>query len=161
MGTEGGTISGLVTDTTGGVLPGVTVEAASPVLIAGTVTAVTDGAGRYTVANLRPGTYTVTFTLSGFNKLIREGVVLTGDAALQVNVQMQVGPSSSRSPSPASRRWSTCRRVREQFVVNREMMDALPGTTTFSGRARADPRCPEYRDGRRAILAGRSRQHLA
>jgi hypothetical protein len=73
---QGGSISGLVTDNTAGVLPGVTVEAASPVMIAGSVTAVTDGSGRYTVANLRPGTYTVTFLLQGFNKLIRDGVVL-------------------------------------------------------------------------------------
>ena len=80
---QNGTISGLVTDTTGGILPGVTVEAASPVLISGSVTAVSDGAGRYTVTNLRPGTYTVTFTLDGFNKLIREGVVLSGDARVE------------------------------------------------------------------------------
>src|SRR5258705_6740787 len=73
----GGTISGLVTDTTGGILPGVTVEAASPALISGSVTAVSDGAGRYTVAQLRPGNYTVTFTLDGFNKLIRTGIVLS------------------------------------------------------------------------------------
>ena len=58
-----GSISGLVEDTTGGILPGVTVEADSPVNIEGTITAFTDGSGRYTIINLRPGEYTVTFTL--------------------------------------------------------------------------------------------------
>jgi hypothetical protein len=54
---QGGSISGLVQDTSGGILPGVTVEASSPVLIEGSITAVTDGAGRYTIINLRPGTF--------------------------------------------------------------------------------------------------------
>src|SRR5688572_1912326 len=132
---QGGSISGLVVDTTGGSLPGVTVEAASPALIAGSVTAVTDGAGRYTVVNLRPGTYTITFTLQGFNKLIRDGVVLTGDTAMQVNAQMQVGALEESITVTGESPLVDVQSVREQFVVTREMMDALPGTSTFAGRA--------------------------
>lgn len=59
----------MVRDASGGVLPGVTVEAASPALIERVQTAVTDGAGVYQIINLRPGTYTVTFTLPGFTIL--------------------------------------------------------------------------------------------
>ena len=132
---QGGSISGLVVDTTGGILPGVNVEAASPVLIAGSVTAVTDGNGRYTVVNLRPGTYTVTFTLDGFTKLIREGIVLTGESAMQVNVQMQVGLLSESVTVTGESPLVDVQTVREQFVVTREMMDTLPGASTFSGRA--------------------------
>ena len=47
-------------------MPGVTVEAASPVLIEKVRSAITDSSGRYQVIDLRPGEYTVTFTLSGF-----------------------------------------------------------------------------------------------
>src|SRR5258708_7537783 len=67
-------ISGLVRDASGAVLPGVTIEAASPVLIEKVRTVVSDGEGRYTIADLRPGNYTVTFTLAGFNTLKREGI---------------------------------------------------------------------------------------
>ena len=55
------TIAGTVTDASGAVLPGVTVEAASPALIEGTRSVVANEAGRYSIVNLRPGTYTVTF----------------------------------------------------------------------------------------------------
>ena len=66
-------ISGVVRDTSGAVLPGVTVEAASPVLIEKVRTAVTDNNGRYQMIDLRPGAYTVTFTLAGFNTGKRDG----------------------------------------------------------------------------------------
>ena len=62
-------IAGTVKDPSGAVLPGVTVEAASPALIEKVRTAVTDGTGQYRVEDLRPGTYSVTFTLQGFNTL--------------------------------------------------------------------------------------------
>src|SRR5262245_41929740 len=61
-----GTITGAVRDTSGGVLPGVTVEAASPALIEKVRTAVTDENGQYRIIDLRPGPYSVTFTLPGF-----------------------------------------------------------------------------------------------
>ena len=63
---QSSSIAGVVTDTTGAVLPGVTVEAASPALIEGSRSVVTDGSGRYAIVELRPGTFTVTFTLPGF-----------------------------------------------------------------------------------------------
>src|SRR5579864_6500193 len=60
-------IAGNVKDSSGAVLPGVTVEAASPALIEKTRSVVTDGNGNYKIENVRPGTYSVTCTLPGFN----------------------------------------------------------------------------------------------
>src|SRR5688572_31896089 len=65
-------LAGAVRDTSGALLPGVTVEAASPALIEKVRSATTDGAGRYRIEDLRPGTYTVTFTLQGFSTVRRE-----------------------------------------------------------------------------------------
>src|SRR5437868_8877230 len=62
-----GSIAGVVRDSSGAVLPGATVEAASPVLIEKVRSAVSDGTGVYRITDLRPGVYSVTFTLSGFN----------------------------------------------------------------------------------------------
>src|SRR5215475_627029 len=74
---QSGGISGTVKDTTGAVLPGVTVEASSPALIEKVRTATTDAEGQYRIVDLRPGTYTVTFTLPGFSAAKREGIELT------------------------------------------------------------------------------------
>src|SRR4051812_15537114 len=84
-------IAGAVRDSSQGVMPGVTVEATSPALIEKVRTVVTDGAGLYRIADLRPGTYIVTFTLPGFATVKREGVELTGDATVQVNADLRVG----------------------------------------------------------------------
>src|SRR5262249_53861321 len=84
-------ITGVVKDTSGAVLPGVTVEAASPVLIEKVKTAVTDGTGTYRILDLRPGTYTVTFTLTGFATIRREALEVPADFVSTVNVEMKVG----------------------------------------------------------------------
>src|SRR5712691_11758416 len=84
-------IAGVVRDASGGVMPGVTVEAASPALIEKTRTAVTDGDGQYKIISLTPGTYSVTFTLAGFNTIKREGIELTQGFTAPVNAEMKVG----------------------------------------------------------------------
>ena len=81
--------SGIVRDTSGAVLPGVTVEASSPVLIEKTRAAVTDGEGRYTITDLRPGTYVVVFTLTGFNTFRRDGLELPANFTMQINAEVK------------------------------------------------------------------------
>src|SRR5262245_65025765 len=84
-------IAGTVKDASGAVLPGVTVEAASPVLIEKTRTVVTDGSGNYRIEDLRPGSYTITFTLTGFSIVRRDGVELTGSFTATINAELKVG----------------------------------------------------------------------
>src|SRR3954447_6291092 len=86
-----GTITGVVKDSSGAVLPGVTVEVSSPALIEKTRATVTDGAGLYQIISLPPGTYSVTFTLTGFSTVKREGVELTGSFIATINADLKVG----------------------------------------------------------------------
>ncbi len=69
--------AGVVKDTSGAVLPGVTVEASSPALIEKVRSVVTDNTGQYKIVDLRPGTYAVTFSLTGFSPAKREGLELS------------------------------------------------------------------------------------
>src|SRR5262245_47044488 len=83
-------LTGVVRDASGAVLPGVTVEAASPALIEKVRTGTTDGSGQYRIVDLRPGVYTVTFTLTGFNAVKQEGISLAGSFTATVNAEMRV-----------------------------------------------------------------------
>jgi len=85
------TLAGVAKDASGAVLPGVTVEVSSPALIEKTRTAITDGTGQYQVVDLRPGTYTVTFTLTGFSTVKREGVEISGVGTITINGDMKIG----------------------------------------------------------------------
>ena len=89
--TVSGEIRGTVRDSSGGVLPGVTVEASSPVLIEKARTVVSSGTGQYAIEDLRPGTYTVTFSLSGFTTVKREGIQLAGSFIATINADLRVG----------------------------------------------------------------------
>ena len=84
-------VAGTVKDSSGAILPGVNVEASSPVLIEKSRTVVTDGTGQYRIVDLKPGTYTVTFTLSGFATVKREAIELTGAGVTTINAEMRVG----------------------------------------------------------------------
>lgn len=129
--TVAGGIAGLVRDTSGGVLPGVTVQVASPALIEQTREAFTDGQGRYAFVNLLAGTYSVTFSLSGFNTLNREGIELTTGFTATVNADMPVGALEETITVTAASPVVDTQNVRSQTVLTRVVLDALPtGKTT-------------------------------
>ena len=86
-----GTLTGTVRDASGAVLPGVTVEASSPALIEKVRTAVTDGTGQYRIINLPPGSYVITFTLTGFSTVRREGVDVSINVTSSIDADMRVG----------------------------------------------------------------------
>jgi Ca-activated chloride channel family protein len=88
---QSGGIAGVVRDTSGGVMPGVTVEATSPALIEKTRSVVTDSNGRYQIRALPVGTYTVTFSVAGFQRVERPDVAVTADFTAVVNAEMKVG----------------------------------------------------------------------
>lgn len=126
-------ISGTVKDTSGAVLPGVTVEAASPVLIERVRTAVANAQGQYTIVDLRPGTYKVTFTLPGFNTFVRDGVELPANFTATINAELKVGTLEETvtvtGESPVVDVSSTAR----VEVMSREVLDAIPtGRSIFS-----------------------------
>jgi hypothetical protein len=86
-----GTLAGTVKDASGGVLPGVTVEASSPVLIEKVRTAVTDGAGKYQIVNLPPGSYSINFSLTGFSTVRRDAVDVSINVVTTIDADLRVG----------------------------------------------------------------------
>ena len=117
-------ITGVVKDSTGAVLPGVTVEASSPALIEKVRTAVTDGTGQYRIVDLRPGVYTVTFTLAGFGTVRREGIELTGSFTATVNAELRVG--ARRGNDHRHRRSADRRRAEREAAAGARAATSSP-----------------------------------
>jgi len=87
-------IAGTVTDASGAVAAGATVTVTSPALIEHSRSTVTDGGGQYKIVDLRPGTYGVTFTLTGFATVNREGLDLPADFTAAVDAEMKPSTQS-------------------------------------------------------------------
>jgi hypothetical protein len=144
---ERASIVGAVQDATGAVMPGVTVEASSPALIEQVRSAVTDGAGRYSIIDLRPGTYAVTFTLPGFRSVKREGIVLEGAFAAQVNGSLVVGSVEETVTVTGASPIVDTQSTQNQAVLNRQVLDVLPAARTMQGGAALVPGVSFYSQG--------------
>jgi hypothetical protein len=119
-------IAGLARDASGAVLPGVSVEAASPVLIEGSRSTVTDDNGQYQIVDLRPGEYVVTFTLPGFRTVRREGILLSAAFTATINVELQVGQIEESVTVAGESPLVDVRNSVSQSVINREKLDLIP-----------------------------------
>src|ERR671931_2265791 len=123
-------IAGTAKDSSGAVLPGVTVEAASPALIEKVRSVVTDGTGQYQIVNLVPGTYSVTFTLPGFNAVKREGIVLSGSFTAKIDAEMRVGALEETITVTGETPIVDVQNTRRQRVIDREVIDTVPTSRT-------------------------------
>ncbi len=132
-------ISGTVRDTSGAVMPGVTVEATSPALIERSRTATTDGQGRYTIVDLRPGEYVVTASAMGFKTFRQEKIDLPGDATVSVLVAMEVGQSGETVTVQAESLNVDVENATHQQVLTRELQDAIPAPRNMQALAALVP----------------------
>jgi hypothetical protein len=134
QGTSG--IAGVVHDSSGAVMPGVTVEASSPALIEKVRSVVTDSEGQYKIVDLPGGTYTVTFSLTGFTSVKRDGVVLTADFTANVVGEMRVGELQETITVSGQAPVVDVQTTAEHKVVSGELLYSLPLTKEMGGFAK-------------------------
>src|SRR4051812_6619426 len=120
------TIAGTVRDPSGAVMPGVTVEASSAALNEKVRSAVTDGSGQYRIVNLRPGLYTVTFTLTGFNTIKREGVEVTSGLTVAINAELKVGSLQETITVTGETPVVDVQNAKRQQTITSEMLTSIP-----------------------------------
>ena len=85
-----GSISGVVTDSTGAVVVGAKVTATNPATNA-VISAETNSSGSYSITNLAPGQYKVVMEKTGFKSIRFDDNVLTVAQALVINARFAVG----------------------------------------------------------------------
>jgi hypothetical protein len=130
-----GAIGGVVKDAIGAVLPGATVEAASPALIEKVRTVTTDAQGNYKIVDLRPGTYSVTFSLTGFSTVKHEGLELTAGFTATVNAQLNIGAVTESVTVSGASPVVDVQNVLSQRVLTPEILTATPTAQNLTGYA--------------------------
>src|SRR5436853_2665566 len=132
-------LTGVVKDTTGAVLPGVTVEAASPALIERVRSVTTDSSGVYRIVDLRPGTYTITFTLPGFNTVRISSFDLRADFTATVNADMKVGELNETITVSGEAPLVDVTSTNRSAVYNKELVESLPNNRQIQSLAMTIP----------------------
>jgi hypothetical protein len=128
-----GAITGVVKDASGAVLPGVTVEAASPALIEKVRSVVSDDTGQYRIVDLRPGTYSVTFTLPGFSTVKREGIELSGNFVATVNGDLKVGALEETITVTGETPVVDVQTAKVQQTMSKDVIAAVPTSRNVNG----------------------------
>lgn len=133
------TIAGVVRDSSGAVLPGVSVEATSPALTEKVRTAITDGTGQYRIVTLPPGTYSLTFTLTGFTTVRRDDINVSGSGVIPINAELRLGSLQETITVTGESPIVDTQTTRRETVINSETINALPITRNYGGVLYATP----------------------
>ena len=120
------TIEGIVKDTSGASMPNVSVTASSPALIEKVRIVSTDGQGRYSIVDLRPGTYSLTFAMAGFATQKRDGIELQANVSVPVYVEMGVGSLGETVTVQATAAVVDVENAGNKELLTRQVMDAIP-----------------------------------
>jgi hypothetical protein len=134
-----GAIAGVVKDASGAVLPGVTIEASSPVLIEKVRTVVSDGSGNFRVENLRPGSYSVTFTLPGFSTVKRDDIPVSGSGVTQTDAVLRVGAVAETITVTGETPLVDIASTKKEVVLDHDSIQALPSSRQYFTLARVAP----------------------
>ena len=132
-------LTGTVRDASGGVLPGVTVETSSPALIEKVRTAVTDDTGQYRIIDLRAGTYTLSFSLAGFQLVRREDIVLSGSQTLTIPIEMRVGALQETITVTGETPVVDVQSARREVVIDRDLVQSIPASRAAGALLNATP----------------------
>jgi len=94
--------------------------------------AVIAGTGQYRIEDLRPGTYTVNFTLPGFSAYRREGVELTGSFTATINAEMRLGALEETVTVTGESPIVDVQSARRETVLSSDVLKAIPTVRSYN-----------------------------
>ena len=127
-----GRIVGKVKDEGDAPLPGVAVEAESPRMV-GKAATVTDETGTFRLLTLPSGAYIVTFTLQGFQRLKREGIVLQLDQTIALNVTLTQSTPAEEVTVVGRSPLIDVKSTTKGSTMTKDVFMQLPRTRNFDG----------------------------
>ena len=127
-----GRFVGKIVDDQGSPLPGVAVVATSPKLI-GSASSVSDETGTYRIFSLPSGTYTLTFTLQGFNVYKREAVILQLEQTITLNVTLGASALEEQVTVIGQSPLIDVKSTTKSSVMTKEVFMKLPRNRDFNG----------------------------
>jgi hypothetical protein len=122
---QSGVVRGTVTDNEGNPIPGMTITGTSPSQL-GAVSDITNENGGFRLANLSPGTYTLTAEMQGFKTLKREGIIVQVGVIVTINLQTEPSAINEEVTITASAPTVDVQSTKVGGVVTSEMIQRLP-----------------------------------
>jgi len=119
------------------------------------ISVLSDGSGQYKILNLRPGTYTVTFSLTGFASIKRDGIELTGSFVATVNADLRLGSLEETVTVSGESPIVDIQSTTHERVLGREAIEAIPTSNTHFSVASSTARLVIH-GARRWISSGPS-----
>ena len=126
-----GSIAGTIKDDTGAALPGVTVTVTSPALQVAQILRVSNERGDYQITELPPGTYRVSYELTGFATLVREGIALTTGFAARVDPVLQLATLAETVTVAGETPLVDLSTTRGGATVAQTLIREIPGNQNF------------------------------
>lgn len=122
---ERGSITGVVTDTSGAAMASV------PVTITNSATNTTEhvtttNGGEYNAPNLAPGRYTIEIGASGFKRFVEQGITVTAGSTVRLDAQLQVGQISEAIEVQAQAAQMQTENAKVSTAVQNKLVDELP-----------------------------------
>jgi Carboxypeptidase regulatory-like domain len=119
------TISGVVKDASGAVVPQASVIASSDVLIERARAVTTNNEGRYTIVDLRPGTYVVTASAPGFDT-VKQTIEVPANVTVPVDASLKIGNVGEIVSVEARVATVDVENAAHPVTLSRQEMDDLP-----------------------------------
>lgn len=120
-----GTLAGTVTDTSKAILPGAKIK-----LLPGNAAAVSNNLGKFSIPNIKPGTYTITISYLGFQSYTGSVTVTAGNVT-QVNPALQVAKANQQVVVTAGRSYGEAEAINEERT-SPNILNVLPSTVINS-----------------------------
>ena len=121
-----GSITGIVSDTSGAVLPGVLVTVTGDRLIEGQQTFTTDATGAYRFDRLPPGDYRVKFELQGFKTIEQSDIKISASFVATINPKLEVGSLEETITVTGESPAVDVRSNVQQTVMSQEILEGVP-----------------------------------